>query len=79
MNNDGYKVDYEFFPIDKYLKPEQDVEKESALETKIKQGNEIKATKKKGFLEEILTDKLSFLNDILDDITVQIKDREHLN
>ena len=53
--------------------------KEESLEEKIKpRPREINESEDKGFLKEILTDKISFLKQIIDEIDTQIKDREVL-
>jgi len=78
-NNNFYDKDNEFIPIDKYLKPYEERKNEESLEKKIVSSpGEIDKSEDKGFLKEILTDKISFLKQFLSEIDEQIHDRENL-
>ena len=76
-NNHYYGDDREFIPIDKYLMPKEadkeEDKKEESLEEKIKpRPREINESEDKGFLKEILTDKISFLKQIIDEFESDI-------
>ena len=80
-HNDFYDRDFEFIPIDNYLKDlkTDKTKKQQNLEEKLKpSADEINTTEDRSFLKEILTDKIGFLRQILNEIDGQVKDRESL-
>lgn len=78
MSYDIYD-DYEFIPLDGLITPPKKKRKAGALEEKLKKiNNDIEKTDDSGYLKEVLTDKISLLEEILKDLDEQIKDREYL-
>jgi len=77
MTDNIYNRDYEFIPADEYLKSGQKTSKDS-LEHKVEEPAKTKAPTQGGFLTDIITDKISFLRQILNEIDTQINNRETL-
>lgn len=76
---DIYDRDYEFVPAGDYLESDAESKKNNSLEKRVDQDKKATDNKKdRNFLKEILTDKISFLKELLDEIDVQIQDRQAL-
>lgn len=80
MKDNLYNHSGEFVPVDDYLSltPEEEVEILSGLEEKVHAPEENDKPKDENFIKDILTEKIHFLRDILEEIEVQITDRDAL-